>query len=300
MSALSISHARLTDAGPAIPLSMVVAGSNTVGDALLVPNGKGALIDGMAASWRSDWKFEAETAVRAALGLPASEPAQRSVRTHVAIDEDTGVAADQKLFAIDAVEPLGRFWSCVIDYSAITEPSERQKLAGALEAELDGIGRTGATVRLERTAAADLPPVLPIDGTADLFAVVLETDAVMANPSDGKDAFDAYKAWWRLVLPSAEFVNFFASQRLAGGYISRRYAPARDYQPFWLTEAGSVFILRGNIASRLSELTRTRLPAPVIGGLTTTWRTCPYQPENGYGEIRCNHVGALSSQVTYG
>lgn len=301
VTALSVSHARVQGAPPAMPLSIVVEpGSNRVGDALLVPEGKGALVAGKAALWRGDWKPEAAAAARAALGLPDAPVVARSVRTHVAISEETGTAADQKLYAVDAVEPGNRVWSCVVDFGAIADQAVRRQLAGALEAGLDGIGRTGASLRLEREAAAALPAVTTVAGTTDVFAVVLETDAVMASPADGADAGGAYRAWWARVLPGAVLVNHFATQRLAGGYVARRYAPEQGYQPFWLTEAGSVFVLKGDIAGDLAGLTRNRLPAPVIGGVVTSWRTCPYQPENGYGAIRCDHAGALAAGVTHG
>ena len=297
---LSISQARRVDAGAAVPASMVVApGSGTVGDALLVPPGKGAMIGGKPALFRCDWKPGAEDAVRQALRLGVAQAQPRSLRTHVSIDTTTGTAADRMLHAIDAVEPAGALWSCVVDYGAIADPEARRRIAGSLEGGLDGIGRTGASLKLERADASPLPRVIPIAGKSDLFAVVLESDAVMASPQDGEDAFDAYRAWWARVLPGAQMHGHYATQRLAGGYIARRYAAGAGYRPFWLTEAGSVFLLQGNIAEALENLVRNRLPSPVIGGVATDWRTCPYQPENGYGEIRCSHDGALAVQVTH-
>lgn len=297
---LSISHARRVGAGASVPASMVVArGPRTVGDALLVPPGKGAMMGGKPALFRGDWKPWAEDAVRRALGLGVPHAQPRSLRTHVSIDATTGTAADRKLYVIDAVEPAGALWSCVVDYGAIADAEARHRIAGALEGGLDGIGRTGAGLRLERVDAPPLPPIIPIAGKSDLFAVVLESDAVMASPQDGEEAFDAYRAWWARLLPGADMRGHFATQRLAGGYIARRFAAGAGYRPFWLTEAGSVFLLQGDISAALANLVRKRLPSPVIGGVTTDWRTCPYQPENGYGEIRCSHDGALTGQVTH-
>ncbi|MCC5975663.1 MAG: hypothetical protein JJT81_16645 [Rubellimicrobium sp.] len=300
LSALSISHAMVRGAPPAVPLSMVFEPvSAKVGDALLLPRHKGAMIDGAPTIWRSDWKPEAEAAVRRALRLAAHPELARTVRTHVAISEETGAAADRKLFVIDALDPGTHQWQFTVDYGAVGDAAARNLLAAALEAGLDGIGRTGARAEIDRIEAPPVPAVAPIAGTINHYAVVLETDAVMACPTDAADAQDAYRLWWKRALPEAELVNFYASQRLAGGYVARRYAPVQGYQPFWLTEAGSVFVLKGDIAGALATLTKKRLPAPIIGGVTTSWKTCPYQPENGYGAIRCDHLGEFASVISH-
>lgn len=155
---LSISQARRLKARVAVPDSMVVApGPGTVGDALLIPPGKGAMMGGKPALFRGDWKLGAEDAVRQALGLEVAQAQPRSLRTHISIDTTTGTAADRMLYVIDAVEPAGALWSCVVDFGAIADPEARCRIAGALESGLDGIGRTGASLRLERADALPLP-----------------------------------------------------------------------------------------------------------------------------------------------
>jgi len=135
----------------------------------------------------------------------------------------------------------------------------------------------------------------PVWWAEDHYAVTLETDAVLAC---GGDAQDAYAEYWERVCSGAELVNFFASQRLAGGYIGMRFqmTPGR-YAPFMLTEAGSVFLLKGDIAEGLQSLIHDGLPSPIIEGTVTDWRTCPFQPENGYGRIRADYNAALTKVV---
>lgn len=45
-------------------------------------------------------------------------------------------------------------------------------------------------------------------------------------------------------LESVELVRFYASQSLAGGYLAYRFQPNKPYRPFFLTDTGSVFLLK--------------------------------------------------------
>jgi hypothetical protein len=92
----------------------------------------------------------------------------------------------------------------------------------------------------------------------------------------------------------------FARQCLAGGYHASRRRPYPDYYPFVLTEAGAVFRLaiKGEDTRRkLAEALRFGLPVPRLGGNVATWRTCPYMPENGYGEIVLHQPQGLSANA---
>lgn len=301
LSALSFSHAVAENAGPPMPLSVVAAdgaAGTVVGDALGVPRGRGAVIGDEPAVFRPDWKQRHHEAAQRALECPVTSPLSREVRTHVAIDGDKRVARDQQLFVTSAVDPGDRRWRVDVDFSRVPQ-AERPRFAAALASGLDGIGRTGASLRFKRTDPALVPPVRSVAWRQDAFALVLESDAVLVSPDDDTDAFDAYSAYWKRVCPGATLENFFASQRLAGGYLGRRFRNGGHYRPFWLTEAGSVFLLSGSISDRLSELVRNRLPAPVIGGGTTSWRNCPFQPENGYGAIRVDYNAALAPGVRH-
>lgn len=284
---LRISHARADGERSAMPLSLIAAGT-TIRDALGVPSGSGAMIGNEAVTFSTDWKPEQSEAARHALGWGAPVELDRSVRMHVEIAQDTGTAKDQQLFIANAVDPGTRRWTTQIDFSSIKNDSHRRLFVGILEAGMDGLGRTGARVDFERIEVP-AKAARPVGDDPNRFAVVLETDALMASPSDGTDAKDAYAAYWARVFPGVVLENFYASQRLAGGYIARRYCSGA-YAPFWLTEAGSIFLLSGEgLADKIPELLRYGLPAPVIGDQCTTWQTCPFQPENGYGAIAADY-----------
>ncbi len=121
---------------------------------------------------------------------------------------------------------------------------------------------------------------------------MLRTAGILTDASPGTSAEDAYSAYWKSVLPQAVLVDFFAAQRLAGGYQSvRRRAYGRDtYRPFVLTEPGSVFLLQGPIAGTLDNFIRFGLPVPLLGGRSVSWRTCPFVPGNGFGAIDVEYL----------
>lgn len=297
LSKLQISHAHPARMPQKLPLSIVINRELEIGDALRVPYGKGALINGEAARFLTDWKAPEREAVVAHFAHQY-EPMRRDPRMHVEIKRATGTALEHKLFLTNAVDPEKDQWVFDADFSAVNDPIEAQALANVIAGGLDGVGGTAA--RLDIVSDVSVSDTLvAAQWPEECFAVVLKTDAVMAGPDDG-DAVSAYKAYWQRICPGSELVNFYASQRLGGGYAAMRFrVDDTRYRPFWLTEAGSVFLLRGDIENQLDALQRSGLPAPVIGGVQTTWDTCPFQPENGYGAIRTDYDSALTEKVDH-
>jgi hypothetical protein len=216
---------------------------------------------------------------------------------------DDGAAEDQNLYTTIALshchdgrpdQPLSFAFSIDIAGVDVNERPRARRLVALLRQGLDGIGRTGARASFDDLpAAARAPAVAPVRGYDDLFAVVLLTDAVLTDPSRGdRSAEEAYRAYWSAALRDAVLVDFVASQRLAGGYLAFRYRPWRGtYHPFTLTEAGSVFLLRGASADGLKRLARTGLPLPRFADADPlTWETCPFVPQNGFGAFRADHL----------
>lgn len=286
LSALGISHAR-PEGWPdrVVPLSVVAHGKR-FGDALGNP---AVMIEGKAALFRPDWKESHWQQLGARHGLRRAPPIGRVERAHVGIERGGATARDEALFFTQAVEPSGRTWRVEVDFGAVP-PSERGRLYAPLIDGLDGVGATGARLDFrEAGAAVQDPPVRPrADG---LLAVTIETEAVLATPDDGPTAIEAYSAYWKRVL-GAELVDFCAEQALRGGYLGMRFRrEGAGYRPFLVTLAGSVFLLRGASSEAVAALVRRGLPPPVIGGAPTDWRTCPYQPENGWGRIRADWQG---------
>ena len=304
LSKLAIFHARPEGMDGPIPRSVVIAKDDSslkVGDALQTPLDKGAAIDTIPGRFHPDWKESDKAEAARVLELHPGPDLMRDVRTHVAIEQKTGTAAESQLYVTSAVIPGGHAWIIDVDYSEIVDGSDRARLAAMLESGLDGLGRTGASISFLQS---DTPPkttvLKPVHWRPDAYAVILDTDAVMASPENGTDALEAYRQYWQRVCPDAELLNFFASQRLAGGYVALRgHDPDEGYRPFWLTEAGSVFLLAGDIGERLAKLAATGLPAPHMDGKELGWQRCIYQPENGYGRIRVDYEAALTKGVSY-
>ncbi len=292
--------------GEALPLSLVAVkttqGDLRFGDALR-PAGAdtppGPQIGGQAALFQSDWKPAWPAEAARALKLPGFTPLPMLPRTHTAIGA-AGVAADQQLFTTVARSPRGRFL-LRIDLAGVANDEKAWQLVALLRAGLDGIGRTGASVSFPDASVK--PPdlqVSPAWGHANVYAVVLRTDAVLTDPRTHHDADAAYRHYWHTVA-GAELIDFYAAQHLAGGYLATRYRPwGRDtYHPFVVTDAGSVFLLRGDIAGRLRQFTRSGLPLPEFEGVEKlNWRNCPFVPENGYAAIRANHLSDRAAAET--
>lgn len=301
-------------------------------DASRIPFGRGGIICGKAARFPTDWKTPAFTLARRYLGLPESD-IPRLVRAHTAIDGDTGTALEHKLFTtlarsvrhevpVDeyasdtptdapvATRWVDRTWTLDVDLGGVSEidrPTARRLIATLLEDGLDGIGRTGATATFERLTDTPLPRPAPIRGTSDLYAVVLDTPALLLDGvaecgggSWRRSASEAYRDYWRAALgdPDLELRNVFAAQTWKGGYIARRHRLYGAYHPFLLTSEGSVFVLRTTASTELAHIARYGLPPPTIEtGGAVDWRTCPYVRENGYGHIRFHLADANSAEL---
>ncbi len=290
-SALGVSHARPLDWPRRVAPLSLVANDEGFGDTL---GRQAAQVGGKPARFQADWKASHWTDLASKHGLQRPPAMARVERAHVGIERGGATARDQALFFTQAVDPAGRQWRVEVDFGRVPA-GERGRLHGALLDGLDGVGSTGARLDFQELPEPleDPPPQVRADGT---IAVTLETETVMAQPADGATAQDAYRSYWQRLV-GAELVDFCAEQALRGGYLGMRFRrEGAAYRPFLVTVAGSVFLLRGVDAAALAVLVRQGLPAPVVDGRPTDWRSCPYQPENGWGRIRADWLG-LSMEV---
>lgn len=320
LAALSVSHAwPLSRAGDRLcrplPLSLVGAGADgtlTFGDALSVPDGRGAMIGGRPAWFVGDWKspwFEPGTK---AAGYPTGQLRDPVARTHTEIHWDTGTAADHMLYTTlfqPARETDGTplEWDLDIDLGGLTDDQGRRLAQGLIDLlttdGLYGVGGTGARATFTEDPGPIQPPhAAPVHGMADRFALMLETPAVLFDPRDAwladqrtVPARTVYETAWAGLVPGARLLSFFAAQSLAGGYIARRRrAYGKDcYVPFVLTDPGSIFLIEvkddaGRAA--LDHAVRFGLAPAAFGTEQVTWKTCPYVPENGYGRVSTTYL----------
>jgi CRISPR/Cas system CSM-associated protein Csm3 (group 7 of RAMP superfamily) len=301
-----------------LPLSLVVAKvgeERRVGDASLIGPDQGATLAGAPAVFQPDWKGGdygiAAARLRRAEGY---DDPPLVARTHTRIDEGGGAAEGQLFTTVarsvkrrstneaGATVWADRTWLFDVDVRAargVDADLTDRVLEALLSDGLDGIGRTGAAATFEFVAPAPVFPPRPIEGTADLWVVMLETPAAMVDAAALVDpsgrvvsAEKAYADYWKKVLPTAALVNFFAAQDYRGGYLARRRRLHGDtYFPFLITRAGSVFVLRTSDRAGLEGLIQNGLPHfEPVNGAEVTWRNSPWVSENGYGEVRIDHL----------
>ncbi len=223
-------------------------------------------------------------------------------------------AKESQLFAYEKINPAGFEWLGRADLSKITDKTLRTKVAQQLrcvfEQNLFGLGKTKAECEvqmLEETSFSNMKNSAenPKDNK---YIITLQTPFLLCKPTEldeesGKDElFNAYKETWEnLFDDSATLSHFFASQSLAGGeYLYKRFQFSKSYNPFLLTDAGSVFIFNvtdeTQAKAKISDWLENGLPLPDWAkdlylkniGEKDYWEHLPFLPENGYGEIVVN------------
>ena len=170
---------------------------------------------------------------------------------------------------------------------------------------LRGIGKTKATAELIIREQAfnrdtDIKPIAPDNS----YIITLQTQArFFAAPNSIKATGDElelrklYADYWSKVSgDKLSLSHYFAQQTRVGGhfYWAHYRKRASPYQPEWLTQPGSVFVLIatnaehvGDINALLTEWQLQGLPQ-AEDRQNETWQTNPYIRENGFGEIRVN------------
>jgi hypothetical protein len=279
----------------AAPLSLVKAKDSLLDVAL---HDKPVLLHGQAPAFSVDWKTDSDA--RKAFGWPALK---RELRVRTAIDTDKRRAKDEELFAYEMIVPGDTTWHAQLDLSDIPAEDRAGTLAewqDLLQYGLTGLGKSKTYTLVECRAGGTVKPRLPSNPALKdgLWIVTLQTPALLRAPPETHSAgalLDAYRrAWADLSKNTLELSHFYASQSLAGGfYLWRRFQPDKPYQPYLLTDAGSVFVLKAKTAEagqRIQTWLARGLPLPTWAKQEygDNWNTCPYPRQAGYGEIAVN------------
>ncbi len=261
------------------------------------------------ASFQLDWK--SEWAAASKLCQQAS-PLKRITLVRTEINPERNSAEESRLFSMECIDPKDTEWLCYLDLSKIKKDKQSlwRDLLALLAQGIDGIGKTKAHASVEFVPEGFSSPAAPLlDSFTQAFELnlVLVTQARMlprqlerrleASPPDVQTdqmLHDLYSDYWQQHSDNGlSLVRYFAQQKRYGGeYAKRHYQQAQPYAPEWLTEAGSVFVLR--VANEyglrcLKAWQQQGLPAASDSdGQSPTWKTTAYLPENGYGEICMN------------
>lgn len=308
----------------ALPRSLVVA-HDQVADVALASSPLLARVGNelRPPAFGPDWKPKERRMAEAFMGHVSPPTYARTRSKH---DRRKRRAEDEKLFSHELIVPDGYVWKTRILLPSGAAASTAQQLADILSGGLHFIGKTKATatVRLSPSAwAADeglmKGRIQPFDLAAQsrhpvprdarkVWTVMLQSPALILDPrplqmrSDGQSLRGAYEAAWRGFSNGAlELCWYYASHAMAGGnYLHQRFKGGQQrYAPYLLTEAGSVFVFapsEGKDAPAREVLARwsrdgLELPSWLHEheGGRADWRTCPYVPQNGFGEVEVNH-----------
>lgn len=266
-----------------------------------------------APAFQTDWKAADYKEAAANQGWGET---RRHLRVRTDIDGQ-GKAKEGALFAYECVAaPLDADgnpqteWLFDLDLADVpqTERSAvRQALAELLGHGLFPLGKTDARVAVHPVAAGNVwntatAPLLagqmvPVALVSD--ALLFTTDAI-ADRAD-IDLAGLYRAAFDDLISQCgtsgalTLSHHFATQHLAGGgYMQRRFRKDKPYQPWVLTEAGSVFVFEVRDPAQAGKVFQSwqahglPLPDSVKKACGATWQDHPYLPQNGYGEVAVN------------
>lgn len=258
-----------------------------------------------APRFQIDWKSKEFEALPGIYQAPRPE---HEARTRTAIHPERGGADPAKLFSYLAVVPtpdvrwvarLRRGRAAADDFENLLE-----RLHGST---LHGIGKTSARATLE---VRKPEPKSPVAYETNHYVLCLETPALLNDTDElrlRRSIAEDYAEYFKQASSGAlELVadGFFARQRLAGGHVAIRYpraalrngwpppggAQPTPYEPYLLTEPGSVFRLRVKAETEARACVQSWLDDGLPLNpcyVNATWRTCPFLPENGFGQVRC-------------
>lgn len=265
--------------------------------------------------WKKPWSFFGEVSPKEVF------------KTSTSIENKTRRSQEGQLFTythLCAVDEHDQEieWICNVDFESISDPVTRKQVieqfADAAKSCLFHLGKLNQEVRVSIHSGQ----ASPLEGSHgfifdDLAIITLQSDSIMLDPQSvrklkpGEDLFTLYSNYWQQIScmdnggASFELIDFYAHQKFQGGYLYHRYLGAGErhqkpahYYPYYLTCAGSVFILkptqRLEAQGKLQHWRQNGLDLPKWAEKKygqpdrKLWQNCPFVPQNGYGEIQVN------------
>lgn len=247
-------------------------------------------------------------------------------RTRTAIEYGTNHARDQQLFNYRMTGVAKTVWitEIILPDAILTKP-ESLKKAGQLIAFLQSgmiqIGKTRSDVSAEAVEPAQEGTAAETKNGRRIWRLALQTPASILTLDDvknlrsGTDLKAVYTNRLRSLLAKSasrhgkvhdvntafdwDVFDFLAQHEFSGGHraVRNRRAGNESYYPFVLTKAGSVFVLSEPAGADTKTKDANNLLMKSMGCLGLpcedgSWRSNPFVPENGYGELRIDNEDA--------
>lgn len=304
----------------ALPLSTVRAGKEPLYD---IANQRGPVLlkdengQFVAPAFPLDWKKHDDALKQLDWVSPARELRVRTAIDSVKRTADRGESGNEgALFAWEMVHPFANddhktpiLWRTRIDLSGVADALATATALAQVLVWLGFVSKTKAFCEVlpEAVLKAEGTPELKLD---EPLVLSLQTPALLADPRFQADpsipphgALTAaemlalYRAVWsELSGDSLILGHHFAQQHLAGGnhlyhYFQKKKKADQPYDPWLLTDAGSVFVFKvTNVDIAKEKLTTwlaRGLPLPnwAKERFGEYWGHNPYRPQNGFGEV---------------
>lgn len=308
-----------------LPLSVACLGKNgdTFCDLALSPEDV-PMRDHIAPCFQIDWKSTQWNALSKQNNFWPVLESKLVIRT--AVNQETRAAFEGKLFSLQSIKTNGRAWLCKIELATTTQSDKNailRQLIHVLELGLDYLGKTEARASfkiLDRGYRDAIPSLVSqCDFSKENLVISLQSPARLiadysrlrqVHTNGNKELHNLYQASWNSLMEEAilsriglaekeplVLLRYFAQHSLAGGnYLHRRFKKLdveEPYLPQLLTKAGSVFVFQvkkelANEVLKVVECWRTFGLPLLPEHKNETWRTTPFLPQNGYGEISVN------------
>lgn len=283
----------------------------------LLENKNGDDIEYLIPNFIPDWKeadFHFIDAALSSNNYPLTAIPERYLTVRTAVELERNAAQQSALFSLECVDPVGYEWDCFIDFSACPQHQAdiQQWLPKTIQQHgIQGIGKTKAQALVKPgTAQVAVSQFKPLD--QHFHILTLNTPALLLHSGMDLEQYPACDHEAVLHQAYADYFHhasggqlqlnhFYAQQDLAGGEFYWRYyrsqsEESRDhYRPEMMTVAGSVFVLTlteqadsNQIQAILQQWNEQGLPCAKSRS-NETWRSDPYRPEHGYGEVWINH-----------
>lgn len=302
---LIITHALATDKETGkriqpIPLSLTLCDGNVID-----------MAGGKKKYWKAapkfspDWKQEDRNKIMAAMEQGNINKPKRLVVVRTEINSENRVSEESKLFSLECINTEQHNWCADIDLCHVAKDKRvtmLKELQQIFNKGLTGIGKTKAqakiSIQLDKPYKPQTNRLTPGRQLITLItaARMLPPDLSIQGTNSAKQLKQTYLKYWQTALKDEDLIleTYFAQETLTSTYYhQQRYKPKESYYPEWLTGAGSVFVLNINDEATLKNLTKLAsagLPAQQeVEGAEASWKTTPFLPEHGYGEIQINN-----------